>query len=171
MRSAQWFVLAVLLGLLNVAPGFVQPQYLSAAPLQKKGGKEKGGKEEGGKKQDPERALTQLIRGMQADLESSSSHGFLSSIDSAKFEDYPRFEDMIERLAREDTVRVNFRQSPHSIHESNAQTIVDADMEISRNNSAGQRDRRHQQIVIDFELTSRGWKIVNITPRDFFRPL
>ena len=166
MRSARWFMLAVLLGLLNVAPGFVQPQFLSAAPMQKK-----GGKEEGGKKQDPERALTQLIRGMQADLESSSIHGFLSTIDSAKFDDYPRFEDMIERLAREDTLRVNFRQSPHSIHESKAQTIVDADMEISRNNSAGQRDRRHQQIVIDFELTSRGWKIVNITPRDFFRPL
>jgi hypothetical protein len=162
MRCARWFML----GILIAAPGLVQPEYLSAAPTQKK-----GGKEEGGKKQDPERALTQLIRGMQVDLESSSSHGFLSNIDSAKFDDYPRFEDMIERLAREDTLRVNFRQSPHSIHESSAQTIVDADMEISRNNSAGQRDRRHQQIVIDFELTSRGWKIVNITPRDFFNPL
>jgi hypothetical protein len=162
MRYARWFMLAMLVA----APGFVQPAYLSAAPMQKK-----GGKEEGGKKQDPERALTQLIRGMQVDLESSSSNGFLSSIDSAKFEDYPRFEDMIDRLTREDTLRVNFRQSSHSIHESNAQTIVDADMEISRNNSAGQRDRRHQQMVIDFELTSRGWKIVNITPRDFFSPL
>ena len=162
MRYARWFMLAMLVA----APGFVQPAYLSAAPMQKK-----GGKEEGGKKQDPERALTQLIRGMQVDLESSSSNGFLSSIDSAKFDDYPRFQDMIERLTREDTLRVNFRQSSHSIHKSNAQTIVDADMEISRNNSAGQRDRRHQQIVIDFELTSRGWKIVNITPRDFFSPL
>ena len=162
MRYARWFMLAMLVA----APGFVQPAYLSAAPMQKK-----GGKEEGGKKQDPERALTQLIRGMQVDLESSSSHSFLSNIDSAKFDDYPRFEDMIERLAREDTLRVYFRQSPHYIHETSAQSIVDADMEISRNNSAGQRDRRHQQIVIDFELTSRGWKIVNITPRDFFRPL
>jgi hypothetical protein len=162
MSYARWFMLAILVAV----PGFVQPAYLSAAPMQKK-----GGKEEGGKKQDPERALTQLIRGMQMDLESSSSRSFLSNIDSAKFEDYPRFEDMIDRLTREDTLRVNFRQSPHSIHESNAQTIVDADMEISRNNSAGQRDRRHQQMVIDFELTSRGWKIVNITPRDFFSPL
>lgn len=166
MRRARWFLPAVLLGLLNIAPGFVPPQTLSAA-MQKK----EGGKEEGGKKQDPEKALTQLIRGLQADLESSASRSFLSAIDSAKFDDYPRFEDMIERLGREDTLRVYFRQSPHSIHDTSAQTIVDADMEISRNNSAGQRDRRHQQIVFDFELTSRGWKIVNITPRDFFRPL
>ena len=162
MRYAQWFMLAVLVA----APGFLQPAYLSAAPMQKK-----GGKEEGGKKQDPEKALTQLIRGMQVDLESSSSSGFLSNFDSAKFDDYPRFEDMIERLTREDTLRVYFGQSSQSIHESNAQTIVDADMEISRKASAGQLDRRHQQIVIDFELTSRGWKIVNITPRDIFRPL
>jgi hypothetical protein len=162
MKGARWFMLAVLVA----APGFVQPQYLTAAPMQKK-----GGKEEGGKKQDPERALTQLIRGMQVDLESSSGRSFLSNIDSAKFDDYPRFEDMIDRLTREDTLRVNFRQSSHSIHESSAQTIVDADMEISRKDSAGQLDRRRQQIVIDFELTSRGWKIVNITPRDIFRPL
>ena len=162
MRRAQWIMLAVLM----VAPGVVQPEYLSAAEMQKK-----GDKEEGGKKQDPERALTQLIRGMQMDLESSSGRGFLSNIDSAKFDDYPRFEDMIERLTREDTLRVYFRQSSHSIHDSSAQTIVDADMEISRKDSAGQLDRRRQQIVIDFELSSRGWKIVNITPRDIFRPL
>ena len=163
MRYARWFMMALLLG----SVGFVRPAYLSAAPMQKKGDKEEGGK----KQQDPERALTQLIRGMQLDLESSSSRSFLSNIDSAKFEDYPRFEDMIERLTREDTLRVYFRQSTNSVHESSAQAIVDADMEISRKDSAGQLDRRRQQIVIDFELTSRGWKIINITPRDVFRPL
>ena len=100
MKRARWFMLAIVI----LALGFVQPEYLSAAAMQKK-----GDKEEGGKKQDPERALTQLIRGMQADLESSSSRSFLSNIDSAKFDDYPRFEDMIERLGREDTLRVYFR--------------------------------------------------------------
>jgi len=25
--------------------------------------------------------------------------------------------------------------------------------------------------VIDFEWTRRGWRITNITPRDYFRPL
>ncbi len=162
MKYTPWILLAVFAVMIAVA----QPAVLSAGMLQKK-----SGKEEGGKKQDPERALTGLVRGMQMDLESGSARGFLANIDSAKFEDYPRFEDMIERLAREDNLRVYFRQASNSIKEDKAQTIIDAEMELARKDSAGQLDRRRQQIVIDFEAASRGWKIVNITPREFFRPL
>ncbi len=164
MKYARWMLPAMLVMTLAAA----SPLVLSAGrPMQKKGAKEDAPK----KKEDPERALTNLIRGMQMDLESGSSRGFLSNLNTAKFDDYPRFEDMIERLSREDTLRVNFRQNSHSVKEDSAQTIVDAEMELSRKESAGQLDRRRQQIVIDFELTSRGWKIINITPRDFFRPL
>lgn len=162
MKYTPWILLAVLAVMIAVA----RPAVLSAGMLQKK-----SDKEEGGKKQDPELALTGLVRGMQMDLESGSARGFLANIDSAKFEDYPRFEDMIERLAREDNLRVYFRQASNSIKEDTAQTIIDAEMELVRKDSAGQLDRRRQQIVIDFEAASRGWKIVNITPREFFRPL
>ena len=141
------------------------PNPVSAAASQKEG------QEKGGKKQDPERAITNLIRGMQMDLEGASAHGVLSNIDSAKFDDYPRFEDTIQRLTREDTLRVYFRQGMNSIKQDSAQTIVDAQMELSRKDSAAPPERRSQQIVIDFELTGRGWKIINITPREFFRPL
>jgi len=44
MKRARWFMLAIVI----LALGFVQPEYLSAAAMQKK-----GDKEEGGKKQDP----------------------------------------------------------------------------------------------------------------------
>ena len=161
MILARWLTITLLV--LTIASA--QPSFVSAAQ------KKKDGKEEGIKKQDPERAITGLIRGMQMDLESGSSRGFLANINSAKFDDYPRFEDMIERLTREDILRVYFRQSSNSIKDDSAQVIVDADMELTRKDSAGQLDRRRQQIVIDFEATSRGWKIINITPRDFFRPL
>ncbi|OFV98222.1 MAG: hypothetical protein A3F68_10005 [Acidobacteria bacterium RIFCSPLOWO2_12_FULL_54_10] len=128
-------------------------------------------REEPTRREDPDKAITTLIRDLQLDLESSSSRNLLNKIDSSKFDDYPRFEDMVERLLRENSLRAFFRQASKTIRESSAQTILDAEMEISRNDAAGQTDRRHQQIVIDFELTSRGWKIVNITPRDFFTPL
>ncbi|OFW32298.1 MAG: hypothetical protein A3J28_19025 [Acidobacteria bacterium RIFCSPLOWO2_12_FULL_60_22] len=78
---------------------------------------------------------------------------------------------MIERLTREDTLRVFFRQVNNSIKEESAQTVIDAEMEMTRKDSAGQLERRRQQLVIDFQRTSRGWKITNITPREFFRPL
>ncbi|MBI3894884.1 MAG: hypothetical protein HY313_03030 [Acidobacteria bacterium] len=129
------------------------------------------GREEPVKRENPEQAITTMIRQMQLDLEGSSSRGVLGNIDSAKFDDYPRFEDMVERLTRENTLRVFFRQVSNSIRENSAQTILEAEMEMTRKDSAGQAERRRQQLVIDFELTNRGWKIINITPRDFFRPL
>ena len=49
--------------------------------------------------------------------------------------------------------------------------MIDAEMEMTRKDSAGQLERRRQQLVIDFQRTRRGWKITNITPREFFRPL
>lgn len=160
MRHSRWcllFVLSVSLAL---------PLKISAGTMQGK-----SGKEDGGKKQDPERALSNLIRGMQMDLEGGSSRGVLSAIDNAKFDDYPRFEDLIEGLAREDNLRVYFRQDSISIKADSAQVILDAEMELSRKDSNAPPTRRSQQIVIDFEATSRGWKIINITPRDFFSPL
>src|SRR3990172_6568563 len=100
---------------------------LGAAGRAKQAG---AGKEEPPKKEDPERAIAGIIRQMQMDLEGASSRGFLSHIDAAKFDDYPRFEDMMERLTRENTLRVYFRQASNSIQENNAQTILDAEMEM-----------------------------------------
>jgi hypothetical protein len=129
------------------------------------------GQERPAPRENPERAITNVVRQMQFDLEAASRMGVLSNIDSAKFEDYPRFEDMIDRLTREDSIRVFFRQAMNSIQEDRAQSIIDAEMELTRKDSAAPPERRRQQLVIDFERTPRGWKIVNITPRDFFRPL
>jgi len=112
-----------------------------------------------------------LIRQMQMDLEAASSRGILSNIDSSKFDDYPRFQDMIERLARENILRVYFRQVSNSIQVDREQTILDAEMEMTRKDSDRAPQRRRQQLALDFERTSQGWKIINITPREFFRPL
>jgi hypothetical protein len=52
-----------------------------------------------------------------------------------------------------------------------AQSMVDAEMELGRRDAAQKLQRRRQQLVIDFQWTRRGWRITNITPRDYFRPL
>ena len=121
--------------------------------------------------ENPERAIARLVREMQMDLEGSSSTGMLRKIDRAKFEDFPSFRDMVERLTREDTLRVFFRQVSNALDEETARTVLDAEMEMTRKDSAMPAERRRQQITIDLEFTSGGWKIVNITPREFFRPL
>ena len=94
----------------------------------------------------------------------------MSHFEAAKFDDFPRFEDMIDRLLRENSLRVYFRQVSNTFQQETAQSTIDAEMELTRKDAAGQIDRRRQQLVIDFERTSRGWKIINLTPRDFFRP-
>lgn len=120
-----------------------------------------------------EKQLNRLARDLQNALESGSSRQFLSFIDSAKFDDYPRFEDMVERLMREDSIRAHFRQAfnaPPS-GQGKAQMALDAEMELARKDGVGQLSRRRQQLVIDWEYTRRGWKIINITPRNYFQPL
>lgn len=140
---------------------------------QKEKKNDKSGQETPPPAKDINREVTQILRDLQFALEGGSSRGFLALIDSAKFDDYPRFQDNIERLMREDSIRAYFRTantSPNAA-EGKAQTTLDAEMEISRKNATGQAQRRKQQLVIDFENTRRGWRIINITPRSYFDPL
>ena len=138
----------------------------------KKDTKKKGGDEGAPDPQKAEKDLAKLMRDVQFDLEGGSSRSFLSKINQAKFDDYPRFEDNVERLMRENALRVNFRTAftaPPSTS-GQAQVSADAIMELTRKDSKGAPQRRSQQMVFDWEWTQRGWKIINITPRMFFNP-
>ncbi len=185
MRTVVAMLLAVaLLWALGPAAASVQEQTQEKQEKKKekkakKEKKEKKTKEEGASDEakptpgDLQRQLERNLHDMQFALEGSSPRSFLGYIDSAKFDDYPRFEDMVERLLREDTIRAFFRTAfaAPPTTQGKAQMAVDADMELVRKDAAGQLQRRRQQLVIDWEYTKRGWKIINITPRDFFRPL
>jgi hypothetical protein len=121
--------------------------------------------------QTSEREIAGMIRELQMDLEGSSSLGVLHQIDGARFKDYPRFRDQVERLTREDTLRVYFRQLSSVVSGAAARTVLDAEMELTRLDSALPTQHRQEKLTIDLEQTSHGWKIVNIVPRDFFEPL
>lgn len=171
-------LLAVLVGLALVL-GVAAPR-VGAQEKDKKQDEKKDKKKDHGNEDLPvpdpkesEKQLNRLARELQNALDSGSPRQFLSFIDSAKFDDYPRFEDMMERLMREDTIRAHFRQAfnaPPS-GQGKAQMALDAEMELARKDGVGQLSRRRQQLVIDWEYTRRGWKIINITPRNYFQPL
>ena len=116
--------------------------------------------------------LTKLMRDIQFDLEGGSSRSFLQRINQSKFDDYPHFEDSVERLMREDRIRLNFRVAftAPPTPEGLAQVAVDADMELDKKDSNAAPQRRKQQLTFDFEWTSRGWQIDNVSPRSFFNP-
>jgi len=178
------FVMMLLLaaGLAWTAPAsWVRPQDTKQDQKKDKKAKKakkdsKGGGEAGETPTDAKdigREITRMLRDLQFALEGGSARSLLELVDSAKFDDYPRFEDMVERLTREDTIRANFRQVAPATSPAagKAQSIVDAEMELGRRDAAQQLQRRRQQLVIDFQWTRRGWRITNITPRDYFRPL
>lgn len=122
-----------------------------------------------------ERDLNRLVKDLQFALEGGSSRGFLNYFDSAKFDDYPRFEDMVERLMRQDSLRVNFRTAfsapPSGQAPGKSQMTIDGDMEVARKDAVGQVTRRRMQLVVEFQYTKRGWRITNLTPRNYFEPL
>lgn len=168
-------LVALVAAALALAPAATWP---GDKPKDKKEGqkaekKKKGGQDEGPEAEEINREITRILRDLQFALEGGSARGFLSLIDSAKFDDYLRFEDMVERLMREDTIRAYFRQvtSASSPAEGKAQTVVEAEMELGRKDAAGQLQRRRQQLVLDFGHSRRGWRIINITPRNYFEPL
>ncbi len=141
-------------------------------PKSDKKKKKDGGSESAPDPKEAEKQIGRLMKDIQFDLEGGSSRSFLGRINNAKFDDYPRFEDNVERLMRENSLRVNFRTafSAPPTATGIAQTSVDATMELVKTNSTARPERRNQQLTFDFEWTDRGWKITNISPRQFFTP-
>ena len=136
--------------------------------------KRSGQQREGPSKSDNvQQEIARIVRDLQFALEGGSAQGVLSLTDSTKFRNYASFQDTVERLVREDTIRAYFRQvsGSRSAEKGRARSRVDAEMELARKDAAGQTERRRRQLEFEFERTRRGWRITNITPRTFFEPL
>jgi hypothetical protein len=121
---------------------------------------------------DLDRGIARLLRDLQFALEGGSAHGVLSLIDSAKFEDYRRFEDRIERLVRQNTIRAYFAQvsSEWLAQERKVRSVLEAELELARKDGASQVVRRRKQLVLELERGRRGWRITRLTPPAFFDP-
>jgi len=123
---------------------------------------------------DAEKQLPRLIRDLQSALEGGSSRSFLNLIDAERFPDYPRFEDLIERLLRENTIRMHtqsaFTAPPATPAASIAQLVIDVEMDLSRK-GGDSLVRRSQQLTINFDYTKKGWKIVSLSPWALFAPI
>ena len=141
-----------------------------AGQKQKKSAQQRKGPSE---PDDIHKRIARIVRDLQFALEGSSAQGVLALIDSAKFPDYLSFRDTVERLLREDSIRAYFRQvkGSSSPEKGIARSTVQAEMELARKDAAGQVERRRQQLELEFRRTRRGWRIINITPRNFFEPL
>ena len=117
------------------------------------------------------RAIKRVLGDFQDGFEGHSPRRVTDALDE-RFDDFPRFEDAVTQfLERSSEMRMNFRESTTEIKADHATVIVDADMIFTDKAKPTQDQHRRQRIQFDFVYNpKKGWKIFEITPRQFFEP-
>jgi hypothetical protein len=117
------------------------------------------------------RAIKRVLGDFQDGFEGHSSRRVTDALDE-RFDDFPRFEDLVTQfLERTSEMRINFRESSTELKNDHATVIVDAEMIFTDKAKPTQDQRRKQRIQFDFVFNpKKGWKIFEITPRQFFEP-
>jgi hypothetical protein len=146
-------------------------------PKDKKKDKKKKDEPSAGSEDSPDnvagarRAIKRVLSDFQDGFEGHSPRRVTEFLDE-RFEDLPRFEDLVTQfLERTTEMRINFRESTNEVRADHATVIVDADMIFTDKAKPTQDQHRKQRIQFDFVYNpKKGWKIFEITPRDFFEP-
>ena len=117
------------------------------------------------------RVISRNLRDFADGFEGHSPRRVMDFLDE-KFEDLPRFEDAVTQfLEQTSEMRLNFRESTNEVKGDHATVIVDAEMIYTDKAKPTQDQRRQQRIQFDLVYNQKkGWKIFEITPRDFFEP-
>src|SRR6266851_2443441 len=115
------------------------------------------------------RAIKRVLSDLQDGFKGHSPRRVTDSLDE-RFEDLPRFEDAVTQfLERTSEMRINLRESTTEVKGDHATVIVDAEMIFTDKAKPTQDQRRRQRIQFDFVYSpKKGWKIFEITPRQFF---
>jgi hypothetical protein len=117
------------------------------------------------------RTIKRVLSDVQDGFEGHSPRRVTDALDE-RFEDLPRFEDAVTQfLEHSSEMRINFRESTTEVKGDHATVIVDAEMIYTDKARPTQDQRRKQRIQFDFVYNpKKGWKIFEITPRQFFEP-
>lgn len=117
------------------------------------------------------RAITRVLRNFGDGFEGHSPRGVAENLDE-RFEDFPRFEDAVtEFLKQTSEMRLFLREASSEVKGDHATLIVDGEVVFNVKANPTQEHRRKQRIQFDFVYTERkGWKIYEISPRQFFTP-
>ncbi len=117
------------------------------------------------------RAVSRVVHDLQDGFEGHSPRRVTELLDE-HFEDLPRFEDAVTQfLERTSEMRMNFRESTSEVKGDHATVIVDAEMIYTDKARPTQDQRRRERVQFDFVYNpKKGWRIFEITPRQFFEP-
>ncbi len=118
-----------------------------------------------------ERVVDGLLRNLREGLEGRLDRLFLSSFSSERMSGYLSFKDQVQQFfGAYDGFRVHYRIVQSRVDGTHASAIVEFQMEAIPVAGSGTPMRREQQIQLELERTQKGWKIVDVRPREFFAP-
>ncbi len=116
------------------------------------------------------RALSQVLRDFGDGFEGSSPRRVMENLDE-NFDDLPHFEGQVtEFLKQNGELRIWLREASGEVKGDRATLIVNAEMAYSTKATPARTQNRKERIQFDFIRTKKGWKIYEITPRQFFEP-
>ena len=115
-----------------------------------------------------EGAAAGVLGTLRDGLESHSQRRLLSAFEAGKMDGYLAFEDQIDAyFARYEGFRATFRIL--QISEENQRGVILAEFQVENEPPRGGRSsRREGQLRFELERGAKGWKIVDLNPRDFF---
>jgi hypothetical protein len=114
------------------------------------------------------RAIHEVLQDFQDGFEGHSPNRVTAALDE-RFYDFPRFEDAVTQFVQQSSeIRLYLREATTEVKGDKAILIVDAEMAFSTKARATQDLKRQQRVQFDFARGSKGWKIIDINPRNFF---
>ncbi len=166
-----------LMFVLIVAAG---PVLAQGAPPQSKPDQPKAEKSENDKKEDknqagsPESEFTDAVANtvlsdIRDGLEGHSQRLMLSAFDPDKMDGYLTFKDQIQAFFETyETFRVHYRIAQSTTEGARGIVLVDFELEETPRGANGPPQRKSSQIRFELERGTKGWKIVDLNPADFF---
>ena len=114
---------------------------------------------------------TRVLRQVKDGIEGHNDHQVLSALDSSQMDGYLGFRDQIRSfLGQFDQIQVFFRVIQTTADGDKGTAVVEFQMEAERRNGAGMPLRRDQELRMTFSHGKKGWKLLDLQPRDYFTP-
>lgn len=110
-----------------------------------------------------------VIRQLTDGLEGHSDRQMLSVFDDSRMDGYLNFQNQIRAFFQSnESFHVHFRISRATGEANKGVVLVDFELEEVPRCADAQPVRKRDQLHFDMERGKKGWKIVDLRPRDFF---
>ena len=116
-----------------------------------------------------EAVVTELVDRVRQGLETANQDEFFSAFDPERMQDYPVFRDQIRVLLENyESLRVAYNIRQVWTDGPTGVAIVDFEMEAVPQAGDAPPRRTSGQLRFEFARSTKGWKIVALSPREFF---